>query len=664
METNLSMTRHDDNASNGSDSSDSDDDFLRLAPEAARRKAGLTKATSLRGGGEPSSIAERNTASIEKAARKTTFVVAGQTAAQRRLDATKEALHAKARSLALNATHHTRSIFDLPAHGDSDVNLPELSFQFAPSHVQELYEEGYTHAARKHWKPAVEAWEKIVVMDAAHPGKAGAAILDWLLPLHAHMAIAYKKLGLLRRALVSYGRVRQAIEAAVDIPDANRVGQALTPLPNRHDFIADALHQMSKIYHELGDIESALHCTDKANALLLEFLSACSDSPEETERIRTLHRDRLLAKMLKDTASGDFGPVDDLLATLENYESSDVTLEHLGHFIDPTTGATFVMAAAGCGHMPLLTKLCKEGLRAKAHLEVQDACGNTALSWACKFGQVLAIQFLLDEGASFQALHTDELKTWPKSSLQALHEHIQARKREKKEVTPAPPAPKTVKVVHVPLPPPLPTSPPPQKKPLYQPLVPVVTDKSTKGGPTAQGKRTSAATRTANPDASTKPTPAQPSSRFNAAPPSAAAASGELIGRALQAWCPESEDGDDGCALENESSKTGSTKKWDQFEANRRLFGVESAFDENLYTTARPCGTADQELAAATLAAEIEGKRSVFKHVNEERGVDDDEDHDPEAKYGAVLGSGAYGQRAAESTDGFTDRGVLSKRHK
>ncbi|RHY66186.1 hypothetical protein DYB38_002899 [Aphanomyces astaci] len=682
------MTRHDDISPSGSDSSDSEDDFLRLAPESARRKAGLTKATSPHGRGQASSITERNTTLLEKAARKTTFIVAGQTATQRRFEATKAALSAKSKSLALDADHHTRSIFDPPVHHDNDndvdVNFPELAaFQFAPTDVQEMYEEGYAHALQRQWKPATEAWEKIVVLDAAHPGKAGAAILDWLLPLHAHMAIGYKKLGLLRRALTSYGRIRQAIEVVVPAPDVTS-----PPPPNRHDFIADALHQMSKIYHELGDMESALHCTQEANALLLEFMGSSVDSPEESARLETLHRDRKLAKMLQSVASGDCGLVDDLLSTLENYEASSVTLEHLGDFIDPATGATFVMAAAGCGHMPLLTKLCTEALRAKAHLEVQDKCGNTALAWACKFGQVLAIQFLLDQGASFQTLHKDELKTWPKSSLQALHEHLQTRKKSKKQDEAEPGgdgafAPHALMQSLLPkqlASPPLPKN-AAQKKPLYQPLVPVVVDQPSKKRPEVQNVVTSTSKGkpshcTGQPKATTvRTTAAKTGGGFHAAPPSAAAASGSLVGRTLQAWTPDinppgkEEGGEEadggGEALESQ----GGAKKWDQFEANRRLFGVQAAdFDENLYTTTRPTGSIDQEAAAVALAAEIEGsKRSVFKHVNEERGLDEEEGegggYDPEARYGAVLGSGAYGHGTTDKGDGFTDQGVLSRRH-
>lgn len=47
------------------------------------------------------------------------------------------------------------------------------------------------------------------------------------------------------------------------------------------------------------------------------------------------------------------------------------------------------------------------------------------------------------------------------------------------------------------------------------------------------------------------------------------------------------------------SSKGG---KWDQFQANERLFGVKSTYDENLYTTAKPTLSAEKEAEAARLA--------------------------------------------------------------
>jgi PAB1-binding protein PBP1 len=49
---------------------------------------------------------------------------------------------------------------------------------------------------------------------------------------------------------------------------------------------------------------------------------------------------------------------------------------------------------------------------------------------------------------------------------------------------------------------------------------------------------------------------------------------------------PEPEDDQTMFALE----ETGGSR-WDQFEVNKRKFGVESTFDENLYTTRLDKGT-------------------------------------------------------------------------
>jgi len=49
--------------------------------------------------------------------------------------------------------------------------------------------------------------------------------------------------------------------------------------------------------------------------------------------------------------------------------------------------------------------------------------------------------------------------------------------------------------------------------------------------------------------------------------------------------------------------------KWDQFKENERLFGVKTSFDENLYTTAKPRLSAEQEAEAARLAR---GEEAVF----------------------------------------------------
>lgn len=80
---------------------------------------------------------------------------------------------------------------------------------------------------------------------------------------------------------------------------------------------------------------------------------------------------------------------------------------------------------------------------------------------------------------------------------------------------------------------------------------------------------------------------------------------------------------------------------WDQFEANANLFGVQTDYDENIYTT-----TIDKtnprykeiEATAERIAREIESSNVMNAHVAEERGLKpvDDSGLDEEMKYSGV----------------------------
>jgi PAB1-binding protein PBP1 len=108
--------------------------------------------------------------------------------------------------------------------------------------------------------------------------------------------------------------------------------------------------------------------------------------------------------------------------------------------------------------------------------------------------------------------------------------------------------------------------------------------------------------------------------------------------RPLKRWTPDdSIDTDLSLELSRNKSSTGTT--WDQFEANERLFGVKTDYDENIYTTAidkshpdynKRCAEADRK------AREIEGSVTQNSHVAEERVVDnlnvDDSGQDEEDK--------------------------------
>ena len=112
---------------------------------------------------------------------------------------------------------------------------------------------------------------------------------------------------------------------------------------------------------------------------------------------------------------------------------------------------------------------------------------------------------------------------------------------------------------------------------------------------------------------------------------SANASKGE---RPLQPWVPDAGAEVD---LSLESSGRGD---WDQFEANSRLFGAASTYDENLYTTQIDRSAPSysrREAEAARIAQEIEGTSSTNPHMREERGQAIENDgEDEEDKYSGV----------------------------
>ncbi|KAI3991850.1 hypothetical protein MKX01_012795 [Papaver californicum] len=110
-------------------------------------------------------------------------------------------------------------------------------------------------------------------------------------------------------------------------------------------------------------------------------------------------------------------------------------------------------------------------------------------------------------------------------------------------------------------------------------------------------------------------------------------------GRQLERWIPE--DNDSQCPdLENVFDTT-DNRKWDQFEINKMLFGVESTFDEEIYTTKLVKGPQMRELEreALRIAREIEGEDTRDLHLAEERGLhfQDDFNIDEETRYSSVF---------------------------
>lgn len=109
--------------------------------------------------------------------------------------------------------------------------------------------------------------------------------------------------------------------------------------------------------------------------------------------------------------------------------------------------------------------------------------------------------------------------------------------------------------------------------------------------------------------------------------------------RELEPWVPD--DDDDKCPELDNTFDCHWNRGWDQFEANANLFGVQSTFNEELYTTKLDRGPQMRELEreALRLAREIEGEDTQDRHLAEERGIQfhDKFDLDEETKYSSVF---------------------------
>ncbi|PGH12073.1 hypothetical protein AJ79_04472 [Helicocarpus griseus UAMH5409] len=104
--------------------------------------------------------------------------------------------------------------------------------------------------------------------------------------------------------------------------------------------------------------------------------------------------------------------------------------------------------------------------------------------------------------------------------------------------------------------------------------------------------------------------------------------------RELQRWEPGADAPVD---MSLESSGSGN---WDQFEANERLFGATTSYDENLYTTKIDRSDPSykrKEAEAARIAREIETSDTDNVHLREERGLAAENDYaNEEEKYSGV----------------------------
>ncbi|MCO5582504.1 hypothetical protein L7F22_036401 [Adiantum nelumboides] len=110
------------------------------------------------------------------------------------------------------------------------------------------------------------------------------------------------------------------------------------------------------------------------------------------------------------------------------------------------------------------------------------------------------------------------------------------------------------------------------------------------------------------------------------------------VERELKPWTPDNDDFRDP-GLDSTFQNTWH-RNWDQFEINKTLFGVESTFDEELYTTKLNRGpqSRDREKEAWRIAREIEAHGSKNLHLLEERNeIDDFDALDEENRFSSVL---------------------------
>ncbi|KAJ7549197.1 hypothetical protein O6H91_07G045100 [Diphasiastrum complanatum] len=112
------------------------------------------------------------------------------------------------------------------------------------------------------------------------------------------------------------------------------------------------------------------------------------------------------------------------------------------------------------------------------------------------------------------------------------------------------------------------------------------------------------------------------------------------VERELKPWKPDSE-APRNLGLESTFQSTWN-RNWDQFETNKALFGIESTFDEELYTTKLERGpqTREREREAWRIAREIEGQSTRNLHLAEEREfhlTSEFEHLDEESRFSSVI---------------------------
>ncbi|CAM6106174.1 unnamed protein product [Calypogeia fissa] len=110
--------------------------------------------------------------------------------------------------------------------------------------------------------------------------------------------------------------------------------------------------------------------------------------------------------------------------------------------------------------------------------------------------------------------------------------------------------------------------------------------------------------------------------------------------RELKPWKPDDE-APKPVGLES-TFQSSWNRSWDQFETNKTLFGVETTFNEELYTTKLERGPQmrEREREASRIAREIEGTATKNLHLAEERGLrlaPELEAMDEESRFSSVI---------------------------
>ncbi|XP_056842381.1 polyadenylate-binding protein-interacting protein 4-like isoform X1 [Raphanus sativus] len=127
--------------------------------------------------------------------------------------------------------------------------------------------------------------------------------------------------------------------------------------------------------------------------------------------------------------------------------------------------------------------------------------------------------------------------------------------------------------------------------------------------------------------------------------------------RELNPWVP---DGEAPEGLDNVFDKPSKSGGWDQFKANKELFGVKSTLKVDMYTTTFDKGSWTRELEekALRIAGEIEDEHTGDLHVAEERGLQTNEkfDTDEEAKYSAECPVDGFDEEGDKLLDTCNDQ--------